>query len=93
MLHVKSGAAWLALRTGAIVVPVGIWGTEFVWEPARGWRPWDRPTVHVVFGDPYYPELPSGGPSTRVRLAAVAAEMGARISELLPPSYRGVYSA
>ena len=93
MLHIKAGAAWLALRTGAIVVPVGIWGTEFVWEPARGWRPWSRPTVHVVFGQPYYPQLPPAGPPARARLNAVANEMAARIADLLPPGYRGVYSA
>jgi 1-acyl-sn-glycerol-3-phosphate acyltransferase len=91
MLPIKPGAAWLALRTGALVVPVAIWGTELVWEPARGWRPWIRPTVHVVFGEPYYPELPPGGPTRRI-LDIVSAEMACKIADLLPLGYRGEYS-
>jgi 1-acyl-sn-glycerol-3-phosphate acyltransferase len=91
MLTVKPGAAWLALRTGALVVPVAIWGTELVWETARGWRPWTRPSVHVVYGEPYYPELPSGG-STKQILDIVASEMASKIAELLPLRYRGKYT-
>jgi 1-acyl-sn-glycerol-3-phosphate acyltransferase len=90
MLPVKPGAAWLALHTGALVVPVAIWGTELVWETARGWRPWTRPTVHVVYGQPYYPELHSGG-STKQVLDTVASEMASKIAELLPLRYRGEY--
>src|SRR5215813_365322 len=62
MLPVKTGAAWLALRTGAAVVPVGIWGTENVW--ARDWRPWRllwrRPRASVAVGGPYRLALPPG---------------------------------
>jgi 1-acyl-sn-glycerol-3-phosphate acyltransferase len=89
MLPLKTGAAWLALRSGCLVVPVGICGTERVWHWSRGWRPWRRPLVHVVFGAPYVPQAPAGV-SLKVALQAVTDEMGHRIAALLPGEYRGV---
>ena len=90
MLPVKPGAAWLALKTGATVVPVGIWGTEVVWSRARGWRFWHRPHVHVVFGEPYVPVVPQGVSSKAVT-TAVAEDMARRIAALIPSEYRGLY--
>jgi 1-acyl-sn-glycerol-3-phosphate acyltransferase len=49
----RSGAARIALASGAQVIPVGIWGTQ-VRYPQRGirfGRPW-RPTLGLVFGPP-----------------------------------------
>jgi 1-acyl-sn-glycerol-3-phosphate acyltransferase len=91
MLPVKTGAAWLALRTGAVVVPVAICGTERIWVPQRGWRVWKRPHVLVTFGEPYHPQVPHGI-STRAALQAVADDMALRIAALLPEAYRGQYS-
>lgn len=88
MLPLKTGAAWLALRAGVPVVPVGIWGTERVWHPSRGWRLWHRPRVEVVFGEPYTPAPPAGLP-TRAAFDAATEDMARRIAALLPPSYRG----
>jgi 1-acyl-sn-glycerol-3-phosphate acyltransferase len=97
MQQLKTGAAWLALKSGAQVVPVAIWGTEFVWEKLRGWRPWKRPLVHVVYGEPYYPRASSpfssdSGMPNKALLNLVAAEMAEKIADLLPPAYRGVYA-
>jgi 1-acyl-sn-glycerol-3-phosphate acyltransferase len=92
MQLVKTGAAWLALKSGAQVVPVAIWGTEYVWETSRGWRPWNRPPVHVVFGDPYYPEALSSSMPNKALLNLVANEMAEKIADLLPPAYHGVYT-
>jgi 1-acyl-sn-glycerol-3-phosphate acyltransferase len=92
MQQVKTGAAWLALKSGAQVVPVAVWGTEYVWEVSRGWRPWNRLPVHVVFGEPYYPQAPSNGMPTKALLNTVAAEMAEKIAELLPPAYHGFYA-
>jgi 1-acyl-sn-glycerol-3-phosphate acyltransferase len=92
MQQLKTGAAWLALKSGAQIVPVAIWGTEYVWELSRGWRPWNRPPVHVVFGEPYYPQALSSGMPTKALLNLVAAEMAEKIADLLPPPYHGVYA-
>jgi 1-acyl-sn-glycerol-3-phosphate acyltransferase len=92
MQQLKTGAAWLALKSGAQIVPVAIWGTEYVWELSRGWRPWNRPPVHVVFGEPYYPQAPSYSMPTKALLNLVAAEMAEKIADLLPPVYHGVYA-
>lgn len=90
MLPVKPGAAWLAMKTGATVVPVGIWGAEFVWSRARGWRFWHRPRVHVNFGEPYRPSVPLGV-SSKAATTAVAEDMARRIAALIPEEYRGLY--
>ena len=90
MLPVKPGAAWLALKTGATVVPVGIWGTELVWSRARGWRFWHRPRVYVQFGEPYVPVAPLGM-SSKAATTAVAEDMARRIAALIPEEYRGFY--
>src|SRR5262249_53285746 len=91
MLPFKTGAAWLALRAGVPVVPVGIWGTERVWHPSRGWRPWQRPRVEVVFGEPYIPTPPPDLP-TKAALVAIAEDMARRVAALIPPAYRGHYA-
>jgi 1-acyl-sn-glycerol-3-phosphate acyltransferase len=49
----RTGVARIALATDAVVVPVGIWGTQLRY-PQQGLhfrRPW-RPTVALVFGSP-----------------------------------------
>jgi 1-acyl-sn-glycerol-3-phosphate acyltransferase len=91
MLRAKTGAAFLALRAGATVLPVGITGTERVWSPSRGWRLWHRPRVTVTFGTPYMPEPPAGL-SAKTTYQVVADDMGRRIAALLPPAYRGYYA-
>lgn len=91
MLPLRTGAAWLALRTGATILPVGIWGAEYVWVPARGWRLGRRPTVHVRFGEPYTPTPPPGVP-LKSALDDVTRDLALRIAALLPPEYRGVYA-
>src|SRR5260370_35679779 len=88
MAAVKPGAAWLALRTGATVVPVGIGGTERVWHPSRGWKLWHRPHVYVVFGEPYVVKPRQGVPN-KTALAENAGEIAGRIAPLLAAQYRG----
>lgn len=46
----KTGAAAIALRTGARVVPVAIVGTREIWPP--GSKPKLRGTIRVLIGDP-----------------------------------------
>lgn len=83
----ESGTALLALRTGAPILPVAIWGTEGVSLPAAFFR---RTEVHIVYGEPF--RLP---PVERVRKDAVreaTEEIMRRIAALLPPQYRGLYA-
>ncbi len=49
--HVNGGVAWLALNSGAAVVPVAILGTRMGREP-RNTIPKPRRQLHVVFGEP-----------------------------------------
>jgi 1-acyl-sn-glycerol-3-phosphate acyltransferase len=54
----RVGVAWLALASGAPVVPVGLIGTEKMM-PVGGWVP-RRVPVTVRFGKPLYFDPPSG---------------------------------
>ncbi len=92
MLPAKTGAAYLAVKTGAPVLPVAITGTERVWYRARGWKIWHHPRVSVTFGEPYMPQVPAGM-GAKLAYHAVADEMGRHIAALLPPIYRGHYAA
>ena len=67
----KTGAAMLAVRTGAPLVPV--------WVPAR--LGWFRRTP-VIFGEPYYPEIPEGQKPTAEDYRRIAADLLARIKAL-----------
>lgn len=61
----QPGAAWLAVRTGAVVVPVGIGGTARVQPPLSGRV--HRARVRVVFGAPIAPPpFDAGGRSAAV---------------------------
>jgi 1-acyl-sn-glycerol-3-phosphate acyltransferase len=85
----KSGTALLALRSGAPVVPVAIWGTERTFKGFR-FGPW-RPTVHVVYGEPF--RLEASGPRNRHEDVERGIDtIMRRIAAMLPPQYRGVYA-
>lgn len=90
LLPFKTGAAWLAAQTHALVVPVAIWGSERVWSPRRGWRPWKRPVVHIHFGHGYYPQCPTDVSSSAM-LQPTANEMARHIRSQLPERYHGHY--
>jgi 1-acyl-sn-glycerol-3-phosphate acyltransferase len=91
LLPFKTGTAWLAFRSGCPIVPVAVTGAERVWHWKRGWRPWRRPRVSVVFGEPYRLERQPGAP-LKLALQSAADEMARRIADLLPEGYRGVHA-
>src|SRR5439155_974325 len=82
----EPGTALIALRSGAPVLPVAIWGTEHVKLPRDLFR---RTKAHVRFGESY--RLPNPGRITREAIAAGTDEIMHRIAELLPAEYRGEY--
>lgn len=77
--HAFGGAAYLAMVSGAQVVPVAILGTR---EPgqSRNAVPRRRAPVHVVYGEPF--ALPrSPWPRTRTAVAAATEELRRRLAE------------
>jgi 1-acyl-sn-glycerol-3-phosphate acyltransferase len=74
------GAAWLAARTGARVIPVGIAGTGHALPEGARWV--RRSTVAIVVGDPIEaPTSPDGGRVDRRQLQAFTAELAARLQQ------------
>ena len=82
----RSGAAFLAMRSGAPLLPVGIAGTHRIF-PGRSRFP--HPTRIVIrIGEPFtLPHVPDGR-LDRGTLAAGTARIIATIAELLPPDQR-----
>lgn len=83
----RSGAAYMAYRTGSSLVPVVAWGQEEVFPSL--WR-LRRATVHVVFGPSFRPP-PVEGKASAAQVHAFAEEIMYRLAALLPPEYRGLY--
>jgi cytidylate kinase len=87
----KDGVAMLALRTGALIVPIGIAGSDKVWpKGSKLPRPGGRVTVTV--GKPFLltDEVPAGLRGREAKSAATTGLMR-RIAALLPARQRGVY--
>ncbi len=82
----KTGAAYLATRSGAPLVPVVVWGTENI---IPSWFRLKRADVYVRYGQPF--RLPEGRART-AQLDAYTDEIMTTLASLLPESYRGVYS-
>ncbi len=85
----KPGTVMLAMKSGAPIVPVGITGTESAFDELKKLR---KPEITVRFGKAF--RIPDFGPGKRsAELKRWTEILMARIAELLPPSYRGVYSS
>jgi len=88
MQQAYPGAALIALRSGAPVLPVAITGTEQI----RGLGILLRqPRITVTVGEPFL--LSRTGKIDRAAVEQAAGEMMRRIAALLPPAYRGVWAA
>lgn len=66
----KAGIAWLAVRSGAPVVPVAILNTRPTGKK-RGYIPGPRAKLHVVYGEPF----PATSPESGIGRAAVTEAM------------------
>ncbi len=91
---VLPGAAFVALRTGAPVLPVAVTGTETLpfdeKASAAGRRRRGRARVTVTFGTPFH--LGFGADGKRPTMEAATDEMMRHVAALLPPGYRGIYA-
>jgi 1-acyl-sn-glycerol-3-phosphate acyltransferase len=83
----EPGSALIALRTGAPVLPIAIWGTEHVKLPRDVIR---RTHTHVRFGKPFTLEK-SGAKITREDVQRGTERIMREIAALLPEKYRGVW--
>jgi 1-acyl-sn-glycerol-3-phosphate acyltransferase len=81
MKRIKGGVAWLALVTGAPVVPVSIFGTR---EPGadRESRPVKGSTIHMVYGEPLRLDAVPW-PRTTAALAAARKKIHAHLKDQL----------
>ena len=89
----RTGAARLALQTGAPVIPIAHWGAQDVFPRyGKGLRPFPRKTVRVRLGDPVDLSDLADKPMTRSVLeeatARIMAALSAGVAELrgeIPP--------
>lgn len=86
----RPGAAFLAVRTGARILPMGFDGLLDVFPRLRRLR---RAKVTVRIGKPFGPFQTMGrGRARRRQLEDIGHEIMRHIAELLPPQRRGHYS-
>lgn len=86
----KEGVAYLAARSGAAVVPVGISGTAGF--PAFRTSPrWKKPGAQVVFGKPFRYKAEFRHAKGQ-QLRSMTREAMYQLAALLPENHRGVYA-
>ncbi len=79
-----SGMGMIALRSGAPVLPVAIYGSEKAFKKFR-------PRIIITFGEPMILK-PKGKKITREDIDQSTEQVMLRIASMLPPEYRGVYA-
>jgi len=82
------GTAYLALKSGAPIVPVGITGTQNIY---GAWRKCQRPNVRMTVGTPFH-LLAQPSTNRREALEAAHAAIMKHIAQLLPVEYRGYWT-
>ena len=88
LIPAKEGASYLAMSSGATIIPAGLMGTETV---PHEWKRFRRPRMTIRIGQPF--TLPPIDRRNRQEaLARGTEEIMCRIAALLPPQYRGVYA-
>ncbi|MFB0534957.1 MAG: lysophospholipid acyltransferase family protein [Anaerolineae bacterium] len=86
----RPGAAFLAVRTGARILPMGFDGLPDVFPRLRKGR---RARVTVRIGKPFGPFQATGrGRARRQQLEAIGHEIMRHVAELIAPEWRGHYS-
>jgi 1-acyl-sn-glycerol-3-phosphate acyltransferase len=88
MQQAMPGAAMIAARMKAPLLPVSIAGTEKLRN--FKWCLFHRPTISVTIGQPF--DLPPhNGKTSREQRREMADFIMGKIAKILPPQYRGVY--
>jgi 1-acyl-sn-glycerol-3-phosphate acyltransferase len=86
----RPGAAFLATRTEARILPVGLYGFTEVFPSLGRLR---RAKVTIQIGKPFGPFTANGsGRERREQLDEIGHRIMGAIAELLPPGLRGAYS-
>ena len=85
----RPGAALLAAKTPARILPIGLDGLLDVFPMARKGK---RARVTIQIGKPFGPFMPDPALSLRKHMDNLGHEMMKAIAELIPPSRRGFYS-
>jgi len=89
LIEGKSGPAYLAAKTGANIVPIGVTGTEDKLMRSR-FKNLKRLQVSIDVGKPFkIPRLPARDRDDFLK--KYTDEIMCQIAALLPPSYRGIY--
>jgi cytidylate kinase len=94
MQEAKDGMATLAMRTGAMIVPIGVNNTDAVWPKGHKYPiPIPRRTVTYRVGEPFtVADLALPVADRRAAKAAVTRAVMGRIAELLDDRHRGFYA-
>jgi 1-acyl-sn-glycerol-3-phosphate acyltransferase len=87
LIRARGGAAFVATRTGAPILPVAVWGTESLMSAIRHFR---RIDIYAKVGKPY--SLPVTAHARGDDLEAATDTIMRSIAVLLPPEYRGEYA-
>jgi 1-acyl-sn-glycerol-3-phosphate acyltransferase len=82
------GVVFLALHSGAPLLPVVCYGGERFWRNLPRLR---RTDFHIIVGQPFYLDA-GGGQVTRPMRQHMADEIMYQMARLLPSGYRGAYS-
>jgi 1-acyl-sn-glycerol-3-phosphate acyltransferase len=86
----RPGTSFLTTRTGAPILPIGLWGMTDVF-PIR-FR--NQARVQINIGKPFGPFTVTGrGRERREQLDEIGHEIMRRIAELIPEEVRGFYSS
>ncbi len=83
-----AGAALIAIKSGAPILPVAMWGGKQFWHNLARLR---RTPLGIRVGEPLTLKLPPGKQS-REMLNAITDEIMYYIARLLPPEFRGRYT-
>jgi 1-acyl-sn-glycerol-3-phosphate acyltransferase len=90
LIQAKTGAAYFASKSGAIIVPMAATGTADA-EVKKRLKSLRRLDITITCGEPFtIPPLPAENRDEF--LESNTDEIMCQIAAMLPPSYRGVYS-